>query len=71
MQNSAKQASKNCQTDLDQQIEQEASLIGTSIIFILSALIGIWGFACLISGISQHGALKMIKSWMAAFLDSH
>ena len=71
MQNSAKETSKIRQTDLEEQIEHEASLVGISIIFILSALIGIWGFACLLSGISQHGVVEMFKSWTAAFMDSH
>ncbi|MBU0968417.1 MAG: hypothetical protein KKA54_18795 [Proteobacteria bacterium] len=71
MQNSAKKAAIIHQTDREQQIEQEASHVGTSIIFILSSLIGVWGLTCLLSGISQHGAIELIKSWMAAFLDSH
>jgi len=71
MQNSAKQASKIRQTDREQQIEQETSLVETSIIFILSALIGILVLTCLLSGISQHGAIEMSKRWKAAFMDSH
>ncbi|MBU4262724.1 MAG: hypothetical protein KKC76_12785 [Proteobacteria bacterium] len=71
MQNSTKQTTKSRQTDREQQIEQEAFLIETSIIFILSALIGAWALTCLLSGISQHGAIEMIKIWMAAFMDSH
>ena len=71
MQKSAKETSKIRQTDLEEQIEHEASLVGISIIFILSALICIWGLNCLLSGISQHGVVEMFKSWMAAFMDCH
>ena len=49
--------------------EQEAvSQVGIGMIGILSALIGTWGLACLISGICQFGVVGMIKGWVSAVM---
>jgi hypothetical protein len=49
--------------------EQEAvGQVGIGLIGILSAMIGIWGVACLISGISQYGIVGMIRGWVSAVL---
>jgi hypothetical protein len=42
--------------------------IGIGIIAILSALIGTWGVACLISGIAQYGIVDVIKGWISAVM---
>ena len=49
--------------------EQESvSQIGIGLIGILSAMIGTWGVACLISGICQYGIAGMIKGWVSAVM---
>jgi hypothetical protein len=49
--------------------EQESvSQIGIGLIGILSAMIGTWGVACLISGICQYGIVGMIKGWVSAVM---
>ena len=50
--------------------EQEAAVsqIGIGMIGILSALIGTWGLACLVSGICQYGIAGMIKGWVSAVM---
>ncbi len=49
--------------------EQEAiPQIGIGLIVILSALIGTWGVACLIGGISQYGIAGMIQGWVSAIM---
>ncbi|MBU4263373.1 MAG: hypothetical protein KKC76_16065 [Proteobacteria bacterium] len=48
---------------------QEAiSQVGIDFIVILSALIGAWGVACLIGGISQYGIVGMITGWFSAVM---
>ncbi|MEW6290430.1 MAG: hypothetical protein AB1545_11315 [Thermodesulfobacteriota bacterium] len=49
--------------------EQESvSKIGIGLIGLLSAMIGTWGVACLISGICQYGIAGMIKGWVSAVM---
>jgi hypothetical protein len=49
--------------------EQESvSQIGIGLIGLLSAMIGTWGVACLISGICQYGIAGMIKGWVSAVM---
>ncbi|MFH1217593.1 MAG: hypothetical protein V1706_13945 [Pseudomonadota bacterium] len=40
--------------------------VGIGIIALLSAMIGTWGAACLISGLSQYGVTGMIQGWISA-----
>jgi hypothetical protein len=49
--------------------EQESvGQVGIGLIGILSAMIGTWGVACLISGICQYGIVGMIKGWVSAVM---
>jgi len=48
--------------------QDSVAQVGIGLIGILSAMIGIWGVACLISGISQYGIVGMIKGWVSAVL---
>lgn len=49
--------------------EQEAiPQVAIGLIGIMSALIGIWGVACLIGGISQYGIAGMISGWISAVM---
>jgi hypothetical protein len=49
--------------------EQESvAHVGIGLIGILSAMIGTWGVACLIRGISQYGIVGMIKGWLSAVI---
>lgn len=53
--------------------EQEAiahgsAQVGLGVILVLSALIGVWGVACLLSGIAQYGITGMIKGWLSAIM---
>ena len=49
-------------------ISQSGAQVGIGIITILSALIGTWGVACLIGGLSQYGFTGMIKGWFTAVI---
>jgi len=42
--------------------------IGIGIIGVMSALIGTWGVACLISGIAQYGIAGVIRGWFSAVM---
>jgi hypothetical protein len=43
------------------------SQVGLGMIMSLAGLIGIWGIACLISGIAQSGGvMTLARSWLAA-----
>lgn len=47
---------------------QSGAQVGVGIIMVLSALIGTWGVACLIGGLSQYGVTGMIKGWLSAVM---
>lgn len=49
-------------------ISHSSAQIGIGIITILSVLIGTWGVACLIGGLSQYGVTGMIKGWFTAVM---
>ncbi len=49
-------------------VSQSSAQVGVGIIVTLSALIGIWATACLLSGIAQYGVVGMIKGWLGAVL---
>ena len=40
--------------------------VGIGVITILSAVIGTWGVACLIGGLSQYGIVGLAKGWITA-----
>jgi hypothetical protein len=42
--------------------------VGISVITIMSALIGTWGVACLIGGLSQYGIVGLAKGWLTAVI---
>jgi len=48
--------------------QDSAAQVGIGLIGILSAMIGTWGVACLISGICQYGIVGMIKGWVSAVM---
>lgn len=49
-------------------VSQSSAQVGIGIIATLSALIGIWATACLLSGLAQYGVVGMIKGWLSAVL---
>jgi len=58
------------QTTATAQTHEQESVgqVGIGLIGILSAMIGTWGVACLISGISQYGIVGMIRGWVSAVI---
>ena len=52
--------------DVLQNISAGVSQFWMGLIVIMAALIGIWGFLCLVSGLSSGGFAGMIKGWLAA-----
>lgn len=49
-------------------VSQGSCQVGVGLVTIVSAMIGIWGIACLISGLSQFGVIGMIRGWIAAVM---
>lgn len=68
MQSTAKQTTTSRQRDIGKEMTQDVSIVGVSIIVILSALIGLWAVTCLVSGISQSGVIGMVKGWFMAVM---
>ncbi len=42
--------------------------VGIGVITIMSALIGTWGVACLVGGLSQYGIVGLAKGWLTAVM---
>ena len=48
-------------------IAQGASEVGMGVIMSMAAVVGVWGAACMISGITQSGSLiEMARGYMTA-----
>lgn len=45
---------------------QSLDQVGIGVISILSLVIGSWGVACLIGGLSQYGIVGLAKGWLSA-----
>lgn len=54
--------SRQTQTDVDHEISQFAF----TIISATALLIGIWGAACLISGLASNGFISMVRGYITA-----
>ncbi len=54
-------------TELNRDAMAEGSLqAGMNILVALAALVGIWGVACLIGGISNSGIMDLMRGFMTA-----
>jgi len=50
-----------------EKVTREVSEVGMGAILVLAALIGIWGFACLMGGIVNGGGItELANGWMSA-----
>ncbi len=49
-------------------VAQSGDQVGIGIITVLSALIGIWGVACFVGGVSQYGIVGLAKGWLTAVM---
>lgn len=49
-------------------VAQGSAQVGIGILTVASALIGTWGVACLIGGLSKYGVVGMIKGWLSAVM---
>jgi len=47
-------------------VTEEIMGFGLKVGAVLSALIGIWGFTCLLAGLVNFGPVEMIKGWFTA-----
>ena len=52
------------ETNVD--VEHEASKFGLSVIIAMAGIIGLWGTACMISGLASNGAGTMLSGLMLA-----
>lgn len=51
----------------DNAIEQEVNNVAIGVILTLAAMIGIWGVACLLSGVvGSDGVVALVQSWFSA-----
>lgn len=51
----------------DHSIEREVSALAIGIILVMSAIIGIWGISCLVSGFAgTSGIAEFANSWVSA-----
>ena len=69
----AKQAERRKEFSLTRESEEEnsfpdnMSLVGIHILTCLAGLVGIWGFSCLVSGLTNSGSIfKLGAGWIAA-----
>jgi hypothetical protein len=53
-------------TAMDIHEQESVDQIGIGLIGIISAMIGTWGVACLVSGLCQYGIAGMIRGWISA-----
>jgi hypothetical protein len=49
-------------------VASSSDQVGIGVITVLSAVIGTWGLACLIGGISQYGIVGLAKGWLTAVM---
>jgi hypothetical protein len=47
-------------------VEHEASKFGLSVIIAMAVIIGLWGAACMISGLASNGAGTMLSGFVSA-----
>ncbi len=52
-------------------LDREAMVEGTSqaglgVLIALAALVGLWGFGCLVSGMANSGAIGILRGWVTA-----
>lgn len=47
---------------------QSSAQVGIGIIAVASLMIGLWGIACLVGGLSQYGVTGMLKGWISAII---
>ncbi len=47
---------------------QSSAQVGLGIIAFASLMVGIWGVACLLGGLSQYGVVGMVKGWLSAVM---
>ena len=53
-------------TEAKTDVSLEASKFGVSVVMGMSALIGIWGVACLIGGLASNGVGGMLRGYITA-----
>ena len=53
-------------TEIRVDVQDETSKFGLNVIMAMSALIGVWGAACLIGGLVENGAASMLKGFLSA-----
>ena len=53
-------------TEAKTDVSLEASKFGVSVVMGMSALIGIWGVACLIGGLASNGVGGMLAGYISA-----
>ncbi len=56
------------QAQVHESVATSTGQVGIGVITILSALIGTWGVACLIGGLSQYGIVGLAKGWLTAVM---
>ena len=56
------------QAQVHESVATSTDQVGIGVITIMSALIGTWGVACLIGGLSQYGIVGMAKGWLTAVM---
>ncbi len=50
----------------EENIAESASQVGIGVIMTLAALIGIWGLACLVGGVTDNGVMELARGWLTA-----
>ncbi len=53
-------------TEAKTDVSLEASKFGVNVVMGMSALIGIWGAACMISGLASNGVGGMLRGYITA-----
>jgi len=53
-------------TEAKTDVGNEASKFGVSVVIGMSALMGIWGVACLIGGLASNGVGGMLRGYITA-----
>ncbi|MCK9296927.1 MAG: hypothetical protein M0P70_17820 [Desulfobulbaceae bacterium] len=49
-------------------IDQQAAEVGLGVIVAVTVLSGLWGAACLLSALAQHGIVRLAAGWLEAIL---
>ncbi len=53
----------------DQTLDGELSKVGITAMFFAAGLVGLWGMACLFSGLVQSGGpLAFVRTWFSALI---